>query len=171
MMSMAHYGASLGRTLRKLLCGHLFGRAQYVTPQWGAGDDPIRMIASPSDAIRVAEALLESVPRRQPCDGFWCSAAVGPLAALLYASSMRGEGAGIEWVHRAVDNIYGDPAGPGWYQANELCRITADPAAAQLARHVLRVASLSSRQRESIRVTMRAAIEPLQPCDHSARSA
>lgn len=171
MTSMAHYGASLGRTLRKLLCGHLFGRAQHVAPRWGVGDDPIRVIASPADAIWVAEALLESVPRRQPGAGFWCSAAVGPLAALLYASSLHGERAGIEWVHSAVDNIYADPTGPGWYQANELCRATADPDARQLARDVLRVASLSSRQRESIRATMRAAITPLRPCDHSARSA
>ncbi|MDV3133332.1 hypothetical protein [Mycobacterium sp. 29Ha] len=171
MISMAHHGATLGRALRNLLHGNTFRRAPRPTPVWGGGADPTRTIESPADALRVAEALLGSVRRRQACERFWCTAAVGPLAALLYASSLHGERAGIGWVHRAVDNIYTDPTGPGWYHTNELCRASADPAAAQLSRQVLRVASLSSRQRESIRVMMRAAIAPLRPCDSTARSA
>src|ERR1700682_4834535 len=70
-----------------------------------AGEDPTTSITSPHDAIVIAEALLESVPRQQVCDGFWQTVAVRPLTALLYAASPQGNRGGIAWVDLALDNL------------------------------------------------------------------
>lgn len=131
-----------------------------------AGNDPTTSIASLAEAAGVAEALLECVPRKRLSDGYWHGVAVRPLAALLYASALLGERGGIAWAHRAVDNIYSDATAPGWYQAIELCRSIPDAAAARAARDLLTVASLSSRQRASICVMMRAATAPRRPWHH-----
>jgi hypothetical protein len=167
MTSTAHHAASLACALLAML----FRRPQRNTPRWRGGEDPTRTIETPHDAVMVADALLESVPRQQVCDEFWQTAALRPLAAQLYASARRGEQGGIDWVHRAVDNIYADAAAAGWHQAIETCRSSGDPAAAALAHDVLGAASLSSRQRQSVCVMMHAALAPLRPpCDHSVRA-
>lgn len=43
---------------------------------------------APHDAVMVADALLESVPRQQVCDEFWQTAALRPLAALLTSTAV-----------------------------------------------------------------------------------
>jgi hypothetical protein len=171
MTSMTHQAASLGRAVLAMLHRRWQRRAPRMAPVWRAGQDPTATIESAHDAVMFADSLLESVPRHQVCDEFWQTVALRPLAALLYAASRHGEQGGIGWVHRTVDNIYADAAAAGWYQAIEACRSTGDRAAAALAHDVLGVAWLSSRQRKSICVMMRAALAPLRPCDPSVRSA
>jgi hypothetical protein len=158
MMSMTHHVASHGRAVLAMLGRRVLRRPKRSAPVWFGGQDVMTTIESPSDALWVADALLKSVPQQHICDEFWQTAAVGPLTALLYAASLHGEEGGIDWVQRAVNNIYSDATSPRWYQANELCRSIPGPGAPALARELLRVAALSSRQRESICVMMRAAI-------------
>ena len=43
---------------------------------------------APHDAVMVADALFESVPRQQVCDEFWQTAALRPLAALLTSTAV-----------------------------------------------------------------------------------
>ena len=43
---------------------------------------------APHDAVMVADTLLESVPHQQVCDGFWQTAALRPLAALLTSTAV-----------------------------------------------------------------------------------
>ena len=129
-----------------------------------AGQDPTSLISSPHDAFVVAEALLGSLRRRQVSDEFWQSLAVGPLSALLYAASARGNRAGIGWVDLAVDNLDADSRAPGWYQAAAICRAaggtnSGDVLLARQLKDVVR-GPLSSRQQASICYTMRAAIAP-----------
>lgn len=165
MMSIGHIAASAGRAVLAML----HRRRRRAAPPWRGGEDPTRRIETAHDAVMIADALLHFVPRQQGRDEFWQTAALLPLAALLYASARHGEHGGIDWVHRAVDDIYTDAAAAGWYQAIETCRRSGDRAAAALAHDVLASASLSSRQRRSICVMMRAALAPLPPGDPTSR--
>ena len=55
-------------------------------------DDPCSRVSSPAEAVEYAEALL-STSAKPGCE-FWAAAAVGPLAAMLYAASPRGNNGG-----------------------------------------------------------------------------
>jgi type IV secretion system protein VirD4 len=122
--------------------------------------DPTVGIGTPCDALIVAETLLQiaavAVEHAHPvCDrGGWESQAAGVLAAVLYAASPRGNGAGMAWVVAAVANTgVDDGANPGWLRAASLCR--AKPA---LAHALLRVWGMGARQRDSMVITMREAL-------------
>jgi hypothetical protein len=153
-----------GRALLAMIHDRLRRRRVPARLRVRAGQDPTSLISSPHDAIVVAEGLLGSVPRRQVSDEFWQTVAAGPLSALLYAASPRGNRAGIGWVDLAVDNLDANSGAPGWYQAAEICRAagaasSGDNLLARLIINHLR-GPLSSRQQVSICYAMRAAIAP-----------
>ena len=135
--------------------------------------DPTLAIRSPSDALAVAETLVEVSPRGGASAQVWQPEAVRPLAALLYAASPQGNAAGIAWVDRALDNIDTDHTAPGWYQAAQLCRENpaGSPGATALARGVLQVTAMSSRQRRSVWFIMREAVEPWLATSSAANGA
>lgn len=125
--------------------------------------DPTVTIGTPLEALTIAETIMQmaTVGLGSSVDqvsdgGIWESQAAGPLAAFLYAASPMGNGGGMDWVLRAVDNI--DPtksAEPGWAQAAALCRRYE-----VLALGMLRILDMEPRQRDSVAITMRKAITP-----------
>ncbi|MBY0286808.1 MAG: type IV secretory system conjugative DNA transfer family protein [Mycobacteriaceae bacterium] len=125
--------------------------------------DPTVTIESPLEALTIAETIMQmaTVGLGSGADevsdgGIWESQAAGPLAAFLYAASPQGNGEGMDWVLRAVDNI--DPENftePGWAQAAALCRRYE-----VLALGMMRILQMDPRQRDSVAITMRKAITP-----------
>ena len=82
--------------------------------------------------------------------------AVQPLAALLFAASPVGNGQGMDWVRAAVANV--DPEdvrSPGWAHAALLC----EGPAPVLGHSVVRTLTCECRQRDSIVMAVRAAID------------
>jgi hypothetical protein len=120
--------------------------------------DPTTLLATPADAVHTAAALLHL--RRGGLDrgSVWSSAAETPLAAMLYAASACGNGQGMSWVLRAVDNLHDDDNGPdvpGWQRAAR------DAAAQPLFRTaLLRTLDMHPKQRDSIVLTMHEALSP-----------
>ena len=86
-----------------------------VRRRWS--DDPTMPIGSAQDALDIAEAMLEFVPRQQEYERLWKGIAARPLAGLLYAGSVQGNARGIEWVRHALVNIDADASVPGWRHA------------------------------------------------------
>ena len=95
--------------------------------------DPTKLISTPDQAVTAANTMMQmsAVGLGSGVDqvsdaGIWESNTEGPLAAMLYAASPRGNDAGIEWVLLAVDNMR--LAGPepqmsmepGWQMAAEI---------------------------------------------------
>jgi len=125
--------------------------------------DPTVSIDSPSEALTVAETIMQmsTVGLGSGADqvsdgGIWESQAAGPLAAFLYAASPQCNGLGMSWVLTAVDNI--DPKdfqNPGWAQAAALCHNYET-----LALGMMRILDMDARQRDSVAITMRKAITP-----------
>ena len=136
----------VARSHARMVRRHRQERGRLIIGRGRPGEDPTLQIGWPHDALEVAEALLESVPR-QHGEEFWKSAAAGPLAGLLYAASPCGNGKGIVW---AGLNIHG----PGWTEAAEICRRDGVPL---LADGMLRIAEMDPRQRDSIRYVIRRA--------------
>jgi hypothetical protein len=126
------------------------------------GDDPTMPIGWPSDAIDIAAALLESVPRQHATDELWATVAVRPLAELLYAASVQGNAGGIEWASHALVNIDADETVPGWRQAAEIYG-RAVPGDSAMASALLKVGAWTPRQRHSVSYMMHAAIAPWLP--------
>jgi hypothetical protein len=74
--------------------------------------DPTKLINTPDQAVTAANTMMQmsAVGLGSGVDqvsdaGIWESNTEGPLAAMLYAASPRGNGAGIGWVLLAVDNL------------------------------------------------------------------
>ena len=74
--------------------------------------DPTKLISTPDQAVTAANTMMQmsAVGLGSGIDqvsdgGIWESNTEGPLAAMLYAASPRGNNAGIEWVLLAVDNM------------------------------------------------------------------
>lgn len=128
--------------------------------------DPTANITSPNEAMTVAETIMQMATvglgsgADQVSDGgVWESQAAGPLAAFLYAASPEGNGQGMDWVLRAVDNIDTESEDahrkPGWLQAQALCWNYE-----VLAIGMARIMDMEPRQRDSVAITMRKAITP-----------
>ncbi|WP_142279607.1 hypothetical protein [Mycobacterium arosiense] len=115
-------------------------------------DDPCSRVTSSAEAVEYAEALLKTAAARPGCE-FWAAAAVGPVAAMLYAASPH-KGAG--WLAAvAADNTrdaLGD-AGLGWQWA--IPYLADQPL---LGNALERVLDLQPRQRDSLVMTMRDAL-------------
>jgi hypothetical protein len=60
-------------------------------------DDPCSRVTSSAEAVEYAEALLKTAAAKPGCE-FWAAAAVGPLAAMLYAASPHGNNKGAGWL-------------------------------------------------------------------------
>ena len=74
--------------------------------------DPTTTITTPMEALTVAETIMQMATvgvgsgiDQVSDSGVWESNAAGPLAAFLYAASPCGNGQGMKWVLRAVDNV------------------------------------------------------------------
>jgi len=133
--------------------------------------DPTKLITTPDQAVTAANTMMQmsAVGLGSGVDqvsdgGIWESNTEGPLAAMLFAASPKGNNQGIEWVLLAVDNmqIEKDTNGnvqpaqhPGWQQAAEIVK---DKALFQNA--LLRTLDMDPRQRDSIALTMRKAVTP-----------
>ena len=121
--------------------------------------DPTTLVSTAADAMETAEVLLGGSLTKSPnLDSIWTTAAQGPLAAMLYAGSVRGTAKGIEWVLQAVDNPDEDndnPDAPGWHSAAR--HVSGQP----LFRNaLLRTVAMDPRQRDSIILAMREALSP-----------
>jgi hypothetical protein len=114
-------------------------------------DDPCSRVTSPAEAMEYAEALL-TTPDKAGCD-FWATAAVGPLAGMLYAASPRGNNEGVGWLARAAagntHEALADTA-QGWR-----CAIPYLADQPLLGNALQRALELSPRQRDSLVMTMR----------------
>jgi type IV secretion system protein VirD4 len=127
--------------------------------------DPTSNIDTPYEALTVAETIMQmaTVGMGSGADqvsdgGVWESQAAGPLAAFLYAASPSGNGMGMEWVLKAVDNLEVTEAAarqPSWVQAAALCSRYE-----VLAIGMTRILGMEPRQRDSVAITMRKAITP-----------
>lgn len=128
-------------------------------------DDPCSRVTSPAQAVEYAEALL--ITSAKPGCEFWAAVAVGPLAAMLYAASPRGNNEGIGWPTRATaaipDHAPGDSAqaraarrwGPSWDSA--IAYLAEEPRLSNALQSALR---LNPRQRDSLAMMMRDALAP-----------
>lgn len=127
--------------------------------------DPTTTITHPVEALALADTIMQMATvgfgsgADQVSDGgVWESQASGPLAAFLFAASPHphGNGKGMNWVLRAVDNINPeDSTSPGWVQAAAQCREYET-----LAIGMLRILDMEAKQRDSVAITMRKAITP-----------
>ena len=128
--------------------------------------DPTTAITGPSDAAATAESLLKSLPRPNNHLDLWTSLALRLLAGALLAASPQGNHAGIQWVRQAFDNADAEATVASWRQAAGMCSRAGagdSRAAASLADGQRRDATLPARQRDSVSMTMRAAIQPWRP--------
>ncbi|MCH9731736.1 MAG: hypothetical protein K0U84_19000 [Actinomycetia bacterium] len=121
--------------------------------------DPTPAITGPRDAIDAAEALVEDLPRHMT-DSLWTSVAVRPLAGLLLAASPRVNHRGVRWVRRTVGYSERATTASKLRTAAGVCRSAApaDGLAGCLADGLVRMASLSPRQRNCVSRTMLAAL-------------
>lgn len=131
--------------------------------------DPTTLISTPDQAVTAANTMMQmsavglGTGVDQVSDaGIWESNTEGPLAAMLYAASPRGCGAGIEWVLLAVDNMAkADPRNPqtslnpGWQMAADI--VAHLPL---LHNALIRTLDMDPKQRDSIALTMRKAVMP-----------
>jgi Type IV secretory system Conjugative DNA transfer len=130
--------------------------------------DPTKLISTPDQAVTTANTMMQmsAVGLGSGIDqvsdgGIWESNTEGPLAAMLYAASPKGNNAGIEWVLLAVDNLSMTKVGqqistePGWFNA---ARIVADKPLFSNA--LMRTLDMDPKQRDSIALTMRKAVMP-----------
>ena len=119
-------------------------------------DDPCSRVTSSAEAVEYAEALLKTAAARPGCE-FWAVAAVGPLAAMLYAASPRGNNNGVRWLVAAAGNTQlalADTA-QGWGSATPY--LVGQPV---LGNALRRARELCQRQRDSLVMTMRDALSP-----------
>jgi type IV secretion system protein VirD4 len=115
------------------------------------------LVNNPSDAITAAETLLEAVSAGQDCHyEVWATAAVAPLAAMLYAASPPRNNQGISWVMQAVFNT--DASAPSWRSA--IAELADQP---RLGNSLHQVLGWDIRQRDSIVIAMRDALMPWMP--------
>ncbi len=119
-------------------------------------EDPCSRVTSPAEAMGYAEALL-TTSARPGCE-FWSTAAVVPLAGMLYSASPRGNNEGVGWLARAAaattEEGLADTA-QGWRSA--IPYLADQPL---LDNALLRALELSPRQRDSLVMTMRDALSP-----------
>lgn len=130
--------------------------------------DPTKLIGTPDQAVTIANTMMQmsAVGLGSGADqvsdaGIWESNTETPLAAMLYAASPRGNGAGIEWVLLAVDNMKRTKQGqqrstdPGWEHAADIV------ANIPLFHNALaRTLDMDPKQRDSIALTMRKSVTP-----------
>jgi hypothetical protein len=133
--------------------------------------DPTRSIATPEDALTVAETMLATAGvgfggatsgATVAAGGLWESTASRPLACLLYAASPEGNGLGMKWVLQAVENLGTDTdddsvaalTKPSWLVAYSLCPHP------MLAEPLMRVLSMDTRMRDSVAITTSKAVTP-----------
>ena len=130
--------------------------------------DPTKLISTPDQAVTAANTMMQmsAVGLGSGIDqvsdgGIWESNTEGPLAAMLYAASPKGNNAGIEWVLLAVDNMHlEDPNSqmslePGWQMAADI--VSNMPL---FHNALMRTLFMDHRQRDSIALTMRKAVMP-----------
>ena len=130
--------------------------------------DPTKLISTPDQAVTAANTMMQmsAVGLGSGIDqvsdgGIWESNTEGPLAAMLYAASPKGNNAGIEWVLLAVDNMrLEDPNSqmslePGWQMAADI--VSNMPL---FHNALMRTLLMDHRQRDSIALTMRKAVMP-----------
>ena len=130
--------------------------------------DPTKLISTPDQAVTAANTMMQmsAVGLGSGIDqvsdgGIWESNTEGPLAAMLYAASPKGNNAGIEWVLLAVDNMrLEDPNSqmslePGWQMAADI--VSNMPL---FHNALMRTLFMDHRQRDSIALTMRKAVMP-----------
>ena len=130
--------------------------------------DPTKLISTPDQAVTAANTMMQmsavglGTGVDQVSDaGIWESNTEGPLAAMLYAASPRGNDAGIEWVLLAVDNLSMTKPGkqiktdPGWYNAAQIVKDRP-----LLYNALMRTLDMDPKQRDSIALTMRKAVMP-----------
>ena len=130
--------------------------------------DPTKLIATPDQAVTAANTMMQmsAVGLGSRIDqvsdaGIWESNSEGPLAAMLWAASPRGNNQGIEWVLLAVDNMRRFTPGeqmslePGWQMAAEIVRDMP-----LFYNALMRTLDMDPRQRDSIALTMRKAVMP-----------
>ncbi|WP_241474049.1 type IV secretory system conjugative DNA transfer family protein [Mycolicibacterium neoaurum] len=126
--------------------------------------DPTKMITTPDQAVTAANTMMQmsAVGMGSGADsvsdaGIWESNTEGPLAAMLFAASLNGEG--MDWVLLAVDNMEWDdeklPIEPGWQMA--AVAVQEFPLFYNALRRTL---NMDPKQRDSIALTMRKAVMP-----------
>jgi hypothetical protein len=125
-------------------------------------DDPSSRVTSPAEALEYAQALL-STSEMQGDGELWSAAAVGPLAAILYAASPRGNNEGIGWLVRVaaatMPEALADTA-QSWRSAVPC--LAGQPILGNALRRAL---ELDPRQRDSLVMTMRDALSPWLPTE------
>lgn len=126
--------------------------------------DPTKMITTPDQAVTAANTMMQmsAVGMGSGADsvsdaGIWESNTEGPLAAMLFAASLNGEG--MDWVLLAVDNMEWEdeklPVEPGWQMA-----AVAVQEFPLLYNGLRRTLNMDPKQRDSIALTMRKAVMP-----------
>ncbi len=126
--------------------------------------DPTKMITTPDQAVTAANTMMQmsAVGMGSGADsvsdaGIWESNTEGPLAAMLFAASLNGEG--MDWVLLAVDNMEWDdeklPVEAGWQMA--AVAVQEFPLFYNALRRTL---NMDPKQRDSIALTMRKAVMP-----------
>lgn len=126
-------------------------------------NDPCARVTSPAEAVEYAQAPLTT--SAGPGCEFWAETAVGPLAAMLYAASPRGNNEGVQWLVTApaatTPEALADTA-QGWRSA--VSYLADQPV---LGNSLQRALELDPRQRDSLVMTMRDALAPW--CDTESR--
>ncbi|KDE97173.1 Type IV secretory pathway VirD4 components-like protein [uncultured Mycobacterium sp.] len=126
--------------------------------------DPTKMITTPDQAVTAANTMMQmsAVGMGSGADsvsdaGIWESNTEGPLAAMLFAASLNGQG--MDWVLLAVDNMEWEdeklPVEPGWQMA--AVAVQEFPLFYNALRRTL---NMDPKQRDSIALTMRKAVMP-----------
>ncbi|WP_101953397.1 type IV secretion system protein VirD4 [Mycobacterium intracellulare] len=131
-------------------------------------DDPTILVTSPSEAMTTAQALLDSAAAgRDYHYDVWATAAVAPLAAMLYAASPARNSQGISWVVQAATTIDTDTDAdrPSW--RNTIAALDDQPL---LSNSLERVLGWDTRQRDSVAITLRDALLPWLPVENVRRA-
>jgi hypothetical protein len=109
-------------------------------------------VDSMSRAMSLAEDMLQ--PRSLSQDALWCTVAVKPLAALIYAASPQGNGLGWPWLATLTGRLCDEQSADGWDHA----AAAATEVDASLCRWVSAMGRMDARQRASVGVTIHSAV-------------
>jgi hypothetical protein len=121
-------------------------------------DDPCSRVTSPAAAVENAEALLTAAARPDGDLEFWSTAAIVPLAGMLYAASPRGNNEGIAWPVRSATAKTPEALADTAQNWRNAIRYVADQP--RLSDALQRGLELDPRQRDSLVLTMRDALAP-----------